>query len=85
MPHRFLDYRKHFKIPADMKGKAIWLEFEGVFQHSAMYLNGMPIGVDDSPGYTSFARRLDNCSALKYGAENVLAMFVDGQKGSGWW
>ena len=24
-------------------------------------------------------------SAIKFGAENVLAMFVDGQKGSGWW
>jgi hypothetical protein len=29
-------YRKHFHIPADMKGKAIWLEFEGVFQKSEM-------------------------------------------------
>eukprot|EP01052_Picozoa_sp_SAG31_P045263 SAG31_NODE_8198_length_1498_cov_1.484632_1_plen_463_part_01 len=78
-------YRKHFLIPSDMKGKAIWLEFEGVFQHSEMYLNGVFVGSDDSPGYSSFSRRLDNCSAIKYGERNVLAMFVDGQKGSGWW
>ena len=43
-----------------------------------MYLNGEMVG-DHDCGYTSFAIRIDNTTAVKYGAgaanENVIAMY----------
>ena len=39
--------------------------------------------------YTSFFFRLDNVSGAMFGDgpenENVIAIYVDGQKGTGWW
>ena len=70
-------YRKHFNLPADWKGKAIWLYFEGVYRASVTYVNGEPIHYQDS-GYTSFMVRLDNVSSLAYGEggenENIIAV-----------
>jgi beta-galactosidase/beta-glucuronidase len=81
-------YRKHFNLPTDWKGSSVWLQFDGVFHTTKIYLNGQGIGSHQC-GYTSFNLRLDNSSEIKYGVgkanENVLAMFVDGSKGSGWW
>eukprot|EP01051_Picozoa_sp_SAG22_P015031 SAG22_NODE_1912_length_3328_cov_1.207185_1_plen_288_part_00 len=80
-------YRKHFRIPAEWQaGRTIWLEFEGVWHNSKVWLNGVALGPVHSSGYTGFARRLDNCTALlRAGSENVLAVFVDGSHGTGWW
>eukprot|EP01059_Diplonema_ambulator_P008605 TRINITY_DN1826_c0_g1_i3.p1 TRINITY_DN1826_c0_g1~~TRINITY_DN1826_c0_g1_i3.p1 ORF type:complete len:932 (+),score=309.95 TRINITY_DN1826_c0_g1_i3:251-2797(+) len=77
-------YRKHFNIPAGWKGRSIWVYFEGVFQQTVTYLNGYTLGGHAS-GYTSYHYRLDNVSSIVYGGENVLAIFVDGQVGTGWW
>ncbi|WP_187263856.1 glycoside hydrolase family 2 protein [Pontibacter beigongshangensis] len=37
-------YRKEFKLPADAKGKKVFLEFEGVRQGGEFYVNGQHIG-----------------------------------------
>lgn len=37
-------YRKHFKVPAEYKGRKVFLEFEGVRQAGEFYLNGEYIG-----------------------------------------
>jgi hypothetical protein len=70
-------YRKHFNLPLEWKGQAIWIYFEGIFRASVTYLNGEPIQYHDS-GYTSFTVRLDNVSSLSYGeggeTENVIAV-----------
>ena len=70
-------YRKHFNLPLEWKGQAIWIYFEGIFRASVTYLNGEPIQYHDS-GYTSFTVRLDNVSSLSYGEggenENVIAV-----------
>ena len=53
-----------------------------------MYLNGHFLGLHLC-GYTGFTYRIDNISGIKFGAgkqnENVLAAYVDGSRGSGWW
>ena len=33
-------YRKHFALPSEWRGRAVWLYFEGIWQHSLMWLNG---------------------------------------------
>ena len=36
-------YRKTISIPAELKGKQLWLEFDGVFSNSRYWLNGRNI------------------------------------------
>ena len=46
-------YRKHFVLGEDLRGKRIFLEFEGVNQVSEFWLNGKRVG-EHKGGYTSF-------------------------------
>src|SRR5690349_3293339 len=41
-------YRKHFTLPANSKGKKIFLEFEGIRQAGDIYLNGKHIGLHEN-------------------------------------
>ena len=90
-------YRKHFSLPSDWKGNAVWIRFEGVFRATKLWLNGEPVrehagwtgdahgeggGVGMGGGYTSFDVRIDNASSVKFGAEeNVLSVYVDPRQG----
>lgn len=95
LPRNVSWYRKHFNIPSDWEGSAIWVYFEGVWRSSTLWLNGEPLVIHGwgTPthdcGYTSFAVRLDNASGISFGDgkenENVLALYVDAISGSGWW
>ena len=80
-------YRKHFTLPSEYRGRSVWLYFEGVWQQTLMWLNGVPVeSGNHTNGYTSFAVRLDDQSKVNFGsAPNVLAVHVDALKGSGWW
>ena len=79
-------YRKHFKLPSEWQGGAVWLQFEGVFQKAQVYVNGVFMYADEDPGYNGFSIQLSGADHVKYGTEeNVIAMFVDGSPGSGWW
>jgi len=79
-------YRKHFVLPADWKGSAVWVYFEGVFHVTTAWLNGVPLsGSPHDAGYTSFALRLDDVPGARFGLENVLALHVDATFGDGWW
>ena len=48
-------YRKHFRIPSDWKGDAIFLYIEGCFHETTAWINGVehPSGTHMG-GYTSF-------------------------------
>ncbi len=68
-------YRKHFKLPADLKDHRIYLEFEGMRQAGEIYLNGKDIGLYEN-GVTAYG--LDITDTVHLGdAENVLAVRVD--------
>ena len=89
LPKNITWYRKHFNLPAEWKGRIIWVYFEGVFRSSTTYLNGIMLHHEDS-GYTSFVVRLDNCSSILFGDgkdnENVLTIWSTPNEGfSGWW
>ena len=92
IPRHVLWYRKAFNLPSTWAGSAIWLDFEGSFRNTTVWINGQLAASHDC-GYTPFRLRLDNITAVKYGTSNVIAVFVDPDNGdsggrdhgSGWW
>lgn len=77
-------YRKHFTIPDAWTGSAVYLYIEGSFHETSTWLNGIQIGFHKQ-GYTSWWLRLDTAHGVRFGAENVLALYVDASTGTGWW
>ena len=75
-------YRKTFNLPAADKGKSLWIDFDGVYRDSKVWLNGHYLGHHTS-GYTSF--RFDITPYAKCGGRNVLAVHVDPRHFEGWW
>lgn len=68
-------YRKHFVLGDELRGKRIFLEFEGVNQVSEFWLNGNRIA-EHKGGYTSF--ELDVTEQAQFGSRgNVLAVKVN--------
>jgi beta-galactosidase len=68
-------YRKHFKLPAELVGHKVFIEFEGMRQAGDIYLNGKQVGLYEN-GVTAYG--IDITDALQFGAkENVLAVKVD--------
>lgn len=71
-------YRKTFTVPATDKDKSIFIEFDGVYRNSEVWINGHSLGIRPN-GYISFQYELT--PYLKYGAEeNVIAIKVDNSK-----
>ncbi len=68
-------YRKHFKLPPDLAGRKLFLEFEGMRQAGDIYLNGKQIGLYEN-GITAYG--IDITDTVKpAGQKNVLALKVD--------
>ena len=68
-------YRKHFILGEELRGKRIFLEFEGVNQVSEFWLNGKRIG-EHKGGYTSF--EFDVTEHAQFGPTgNVLTVKVN--------
>lgn len=65
-------YRLHVTPPAGLAGKKLWLQFDGADTVADVYLNGVHLG-QHVGGYARF--RFD-ASALKVGADNVIAVKV---------
>mmetsp|Transcript_74736 Transcript_74736/g.167608 ORF Transcript_74736/g.167608 Transcript_74736/m.167608 type:complete len:905 (-) Transcript_74736:54-2768(-) len=92
IPRHVLWYRKAFVLPAAWAGSAIWLDFEGSFRLTTVWINGVLSATHDC-GYTPFRVRLDNITAINIGSKNVISIFVDPDNGdeggidhgSGWW
>ena len=66
-------YRKHFNLGKIKKGQQYWIEFEGIYMNSDVYINGHFLG-KHAFGYTSFYYDLSPC--IKKGA-NLIAVRVD--------
>jgi beta-galactosidase len=67
-------YRKHFKVSESNTNKLIAIEFDGVYDHAEVWLNGHYVG-GRPYGYSSFECVLT--PLVRFGAENVLAVRVD--------
>ena len=71
-------YRKTFTLPASQKDKAIFIEFDGVYRNSEVFINGHSLGIRPY-GYSSF--QYDVTPYLNYGNDkNVIAVKVDNSK-----
>jgi len=69
-------YRKMFRLPAGGRGREAWLEFDGVYMNSDVWINGVHLG-NRPNGYVSFA--YDVTEHLVPGV-NVVAVRVDNRK-----
>ncbi len=69
-------YRKAFTPDASAAGKRVFIEFDGVYMNSEVFLNGHSLGVRPF-GYISF--RYDLTPYLKLGEPNILAVRVDNE------
>ena len=67
-------YRKHFRLPADAKGRKVFIEFEGVRQGIDLYVNGHLVGQHEN-GVMAFG--FDLTALVKPGKENVIAARID--------
>lgn len=78
-------YRKTFTIPEDQAGKLVFIEFDGVYMNSEVWINGHYLGKRPN-GYISF--RYELTPRLVYGDKpNVIAARVDNslQPNSRWY
>jgi beta-galactosidase len=74
-------YRRKFDLPALDKGKTLWLEFDGVYRDSLVWLNGHCLGRHVS-GYSGF--RYDISRFANYGGKNELVVRADATRFEGW-
>lgn len=66
-------YRKKFTLPASCVGKSIVLNFDGVYSHATVYVNGTKVG-ENHYGYTSFAFDITDYVTCDAATENVVAV-----------
>ncbi len=67
-------YRRRFRLPAEARGKHVFVDFEGVMTASTVWINGTRLG-EYKGGYTPFTFELT--PHLDFDGENVLAVDVD--------
>ncbi len=76
-------YRKTFNLSRGDRGKTLWLEFDGVYRDSQVWLNGHLLGRHTS-GYTSFYYDISRFANYA-DAANVLTVWADARQNEGWW
>jgi beta-galactosidase len=76
-------YRKTFRLPAGARGREVWLELDGVYMNSDVWINGVHLG-NRPNGYVGFA--YDVTEHLLAGV-NLVAVRVDNarQPNSRWY
>jgi beta-galactosidase len=76
-------YRKAFKLSEEIQDQRVFIEFDGVYMNSDVWINGIHLG-NRPYGYSSFQYELTQ--HLKFGDEkNVLAVRVDVQQPCSRW
>jgi beta-galactosidase len=74
-------YRRTFELPKQDAGKRLWLEFDGGFRDTTVFVNGWFVGHHES-GYSSF--RYDITDVANCGGKNIIAVKVDASEFEGW-
>ncbi len=75
-------YRKAFTVPADYKNKKVFINFDGAYMNSQVWINGNFLGVRPY-GYSSF--EYDLTPYLIYGGENVIAVRINNNQPTSRW
>jgi beta-galactosidase len=74
-------YRRTFDLPESDAGKRIWLQFDGAFRDTRVFVNGWEMKHNES-GYFPF--RCDITDVAHVGGTNIVAVKVDATKFEGW-
>ncbi|MFD2036978.1 beta-galactosidase GalB [Belliella marina] len=70
-------YRKAFSVPENYEQKEVWIEFDGVYRNSEVWINGHYLGKRPN-GYIGF--KYDLSPYLVYGdSQNLIAVKVDNE------
>ena len=77
-------YRREIQIGADERDRKVFVEFDGIYENSEVWINGESLGRQGF-GYTSFQR--DLTPHLRFDSPNQLAVRVEnlGQPNSRWY
>jgi beta-galactosidase len=75
-------YERDFNLPESDRVKNVWLDFGGVYRDAIVFINGKFVAQHPG-GYTAF--RLNITSAVRFGEQNTIAIFVDPRWFEGWW
>jgi len=74
-------YRRTFDLPATDAGRRLWLELDGAFRDTTVFVNGWFVGHHES-GYSGV--RYDITDVANCGGKNVVAVKVDATQSEGW-
>jgi exo-1,4-beta-D-glucosaminidase len=69
-------YRTEFKLPADYRGKTVWLGLDGINYRANIWMNGVEIASSGQVAGTWRLFRLDVTSAAQPGETNSLAIEI---------
>src|SRR6185369_2189384 len=67
-------YRRHFRLPQELKNQRIFVDFGGVMTAAKVFINGKSLG-EYRGGYTPFSSELTK--DINWNGDNVLAVEVD--------
>lgn len=67
-------YRRHFRLPANLRGRRVFVDFGGVMTAATVTINGQRLG-EYKGGYTPFSFELT--PHIKWTSDNILAVEVD--------
>ena len=67
-------YRRRFKLPAEARGRHVFVDFEGAMLASTVWINGVRLG-EYKGGYTPFS--FDLTPHVDFAGENVLVVDLD--------
>ena len=68
-------YRKSFTLPANLSGKSLVLNFDGVYNNAYVYVNGKQVG-EHHYGYTPFSLDISDYVTCDGSTQNVVAVKV---------
>ena len=74
LPHGQGSYLKRFHIDESVKGKKVFVQFEGVYRDAKVFINGTELGRHLN-GYLGFEHELS--SYLNYGGDNTMVVTYD--------
>jgi len=75
-------YRKTFTVPSDYSGKKVFIQFDGAYMNSQVWINGTYLGIRPY-GYSSF--EYDLTPYLNIGGKNVIAVKINNNQPNSRW
>ena len=75
-------YRKTFTIPTDYKDRKVFINFDGAYMNSQVWINGNSLGTRPY-GYSSF--QYDLTPYLNYGGKNLIAVRINNNQPTSRW